>query len=252
MAATSRMTSFAANLRSLAAMLAAEQAVQESTHSELETWIAVFLVALVPFGTANVAPDAARAASTRGQFNEDAVVATAVAEWRKRYQSQRKAGYGQAAEDRFAEDVRRTVRLIPDRAFGVAQDVIRAGIKSGQTVPEILDAVEEAVRASVPLTSDLTGRLVGPTAINDATLAAYSDRETIDGEGPYVKTWVNLFDGRTRPSHLDAGADPLNDRIPLSRKFTVGDGELCDYPRDDSLSIGEKANCRCIAAVELA
>lgn len=246
------MADFAANLRSLAAMLAAEKAVQDQTNHELEVWIAVFLVALVPFGTRNVAPDVGRAAHSRPEFNEDAIVLAAVEEWRKRYKSQRKSGYSQAAEDRYAFEVRQTVRLIPDRAFGVAQDVIRAGIKSGQSVPEILDAVEVAVRESVPLTSDLTGRLVGPTAINDATLAAYGDLENIDGEGPYVKTWVNLFDGRTRPSHLDAGADPLNDRIPLSRKFVVGDGELCDYPRDDSLSIGEKANCRCIAAVELA
>lgn len=245
------MASYANNLRSLAAMITAERATQSETQSQLDKWLPLFLAALIPDGTASVTPDVGRAELARDLFDVEAIVAVSLAAWRKRYKKNRKAGYSQAAEDRFAAEVRATISLVPNRSFEVARAAIKDGFRSGKSAVDIMNDVHAAVLDAAPITSERTGRLIGPTAINDATLSAYTDAEQIDGEGPYLKSWVSLFDGRTRPSHLDAGADPANDRIPLSQKFQVGD-ELADYPRDDSLSIDEKANCRCIAAIELA
>lgn len=251
MVVVNRMADFAKNLRSLAAMIAAERAVQSETNDQLNAWIPIFLSALVPIGTKSIAPSTHRAASSRDAFNEDAVVSTALDAWRKRYKKSRKAGYSQEAEDRFAKEARETVRLVPDRSFQVAENVIQDGFRSGKSAEEILADIKTAVHDAKSTTAERTGGLIGPSAVNDATIASHADAQKYDGAGPYVKSWVNIFDGRTRPSHLEAGSDEDNIRIPLHQKFQVG-GELADRPRDPSLPIEEIANCRCLAAIELA
>lgn len=244
------MPSFAGNVRTIVAMVAAEREIQEATNSALAAWVPLFLADLVPDGTASVAPDPSRAERTTDHFDEAAILAVALLAWRKRYKKSTKAKYSQPAEDKFAEEVLRTVRLIPRRSFQVATEALRDGFRAGLTARELLTAVTEAVRAATDTTAERTGRLIGPSAINDATLASYT-QYSLDTGIQYTKSWVSMADLKVRPTHREAHADVENQNIQLHAKFRVG-GELCDRPRDPDLSEDESAGCRCIAAIDLA
>lgn len=56
------------------------------------------------------------------------------------------------------------------------------------------------------------------------------------------KKWVAILDSRTRPSHVSAD----NQVVEQNGKFIVG-GHKADYPRDSTLPIEETINCRCVA-----
>lgn len=242
---------YANNLRSLAAMIAAERAIQAATEDQLKAWLPLFIAALVPAGTTSVVPSTQGADHLRNQWltvGMAVILAVALAARKKRYKRMRPNGYSQAAEDAFAAEVRQTARRIPERSFQIANDIIADGVRAGWSVERIQNEITQAVNEAVETTAERTGRIIGPSAINSGTLDAFSDIEATS-DRRFVKSWVSMMDSHVRPTHADAHADPANHRIPLSVKFQVG-GELADRPRDPELSIDESAGCRCIAAVE--
>lgn len=58
------------------------------------------------------------------------------------------------------------------------------------------------------------------------------------------KEWIGILDNKIRPSHAIATGQV----VKYDKKFTVG-GFQASYPRDNSLPIGETANCRCVYRV---
>lgn len=59
------------------------------------------------------------------------------------------------------------------------------------------------------------------------------------------KRWISLHDDRVRPAHLEADQQ----FALLGDSFVVGH-EKAMYPQDPNLSIGQRANCRCLLIFE--
>jgi len=70
--------------------------------------------------------------------------------------------------------------------------------------------------------------------------------EGAEAAGEEYKAWVPVGDNSTRETHLQAGAQYIENPIPIDQPFTVG-GALMQHPGDGSLGapLSEIINCRC-------
>jgi len=246
------MTEYAegTQIHQLADMIRAERTIADVTDRELQVWVARMLSKLRENAQTGIAPDTTALEYLKEEWDHDhapVILSSVALLWAKRYKKKRRS----MADDReadFIRETRNTLSLVPDRAFQVAAEAIDAGIKAGLTQEQILDKLSKDVLDSIKLTAERTGRLVGPLLVNTATLASYEDAQNLDGEGPFVKSWVSVHDLAVRPTHVIADADPINRRIPLAQKFLVG-GFLADIPRDLDLPLWESMGCRCICDV---
>lgn len=64
---------------------------------------------------------------------------------------------------------------------------------------------------------------------------------------PDTRVWVTMRDERVRPTHMDADGQtiPANLRFKIGRPNMPGSYELARHPRDEVLSAGNAAKCRC-------
>lgn len=65
----------------------------------------------------------------------------------------------------------------------------------------------------------------------------------LDADYETVKQWISILDSNTRPDHVDANGQQVNNLD----YFIVG-GYQCQYPGDASLPAKESINCRCCLA----
>lgn len=106
----------------------------------------------------------------------------------------------------------------------------------GQSIDEITQTLQDEV---IPEYEGYQARRVARTETiagsNEGAQSAYQDAPGVTG-----KTWLATDDSRTRVSHRKV--DHVTE--PVDGMFIVG-GERAAYPGDMSLSVGERANCRC-------
>lgn len=120
------------------------------------------------------------------------------------------------------------------------QTVLREGIDAGRSNEAIADRIADKLtgsaesRAMLIARSEVTGAL---NAGHDATRRELAAKGLVKG-----KEWLAIVDSATRPEHRAANGQVVG---PLA-SFTVG-GESCDHPGDNSLSVGNRARCRCVA-----
>lgn len=237
-------------IHQLSDMIRAERMVAEVTERELQAWVAKFLQKLRENAIPGIAPDTTFLEYMKEEWDHDhapVILSTIATLWAKRYKKKRRS-MADNRDESFLSETRNTLSLVPDRTFQVATEVIQDGIQRGLDQNQLLDELTARILDSIGTTAERTGRLVGPLLVNTATLASYEDAQNLDGEGPFVKSWVSVHDLAVRPTHVIADADPINRRIPLAQKFLVG-GFLADIPRDLDLPLWESAGCRCICDV---
>lgn len=102
---------------------------------------------------------------------------------------------------------------------------------------------------------ELVAGMVAPRvqrAVNGVATLAKSP-----GYAPPTKTWVSKGDERVRPTHVRTEATERNQSLPANLRFVVLTDswevkhrgvpreQLAAVPRDPSLSIGARINCRC-------
>jgi uncharacterized protein with gpF-like domain len=115
---------------------------------------------------------------------------------------------------------------------------IRAGVEGGESGPETAERVRRALgeagetRAMLIARTEVTGAL---NAGHQASREHLADKGLIKG-----KRWLAILDGDTRPSHRQASGQ----EVPVKGEFVI-DGERCQHPGDNSLSVGNRARCRC-------
>lgn len=67
--------------------------------------------------------------------------------------------------------------------------------------------------------------------------------DTLDYEGVKKKRWIATLDDRTRESHYEEMQDTVRG-IPIDQSFNL-DGNLCEFPGDETLPPEDRINCRC-------
>ncbi len=112
---------------------------------------------------------------------------------------------------------------------------IRAGDGAKDLAAKISDKFELQYLGKRSL---LVARTEGTGVLNSGTILQMQE----DGTGK--KKWRATLDDRVRETHAAVMAETMNDPIPVDEPFRVGDSEGM-YPGDQSLSIEERANCRC-------
>lgn len=135
---------------------------------------------------------------------------------------------GAAAVRGITETTRKLVRAVLSEAAEAGDSVQVAARKLRQRVAEVSKERAVAICRTELVAAGNAGSLLGAQATGLKL----------------EKWWLATPDGRTRPTHsaADGQGAPLQDGF-----FTVG-GELCRYPGDPMLSVGERARCRCAIA----
>jgi len=119
-------------------------------------------------------------------------------------------------------------------------EAVNEGLGSRETARNIRNKWKEISRTR----SEAIARTEIVTASNRGSLVG-AQAAGID----LVKNWLATPGPRTRESHLIAGRDERNKRVPLDDPFIVG-GEELDYPGDPKGSAKETIQCRCTLVYE--
>lgn len=129
--------------------------------------------------------------------------------------------------------------------------MIRAGIREGQSVPQIAKAMREAVPEIARVRSEVIAR----TETHQASLHA-SQEVARTARVPLVKVWVSVEDHRTRDfGEADGEVDEFSHRamngveaamdMPFMVPTKYGTREPLMHPGDPNGSAGNTINCRC-------
>lgn len=115
------------------------------------------------------------------------------------------------------------------------QELLKTAIEEGQSIDQLASAVRESFDNTSKVRSLRIARTELTDTINDGT------EQTLRKEGYQTKEWSTVIDGRERETHHHANGQV----VAMDGFFKVG-GESCRYPGDDTLSAGERVNCRCV------
>ena len=136
----------------------------------------------------------------------------------------------------FSGEVRRFGRQVAEQV----NEALTTGMAYGETTGQLKSRLEtvfaRAGRKAATIARDQTHGAAEKTKYTAASLT-----------GEVEKEWLTMHDRIVRPSHQDADGQT----VLVNEPFQVGDSELM-YPRDDSGSIEEIANCRCQARFQRA
>lgn len=155
---------------------------------------------------------------------------------------------GRAVEDEFDAQVIR--RLKKKSLFHAAlavgttkeelQKLLGKAVTEGQSIQQLAKAINDYFDLQSKMRSVRIARTEMTDTINDGTLHA------IQREGYAQKEWSTVIDGRQRDGedgnfdHESADGQIVN----INEPFIVS-GEIARHPGDDSLSPGNRINCRC-------
>jgi len=133
---------------------------------------------------------------------------------------------------------------IPDEVYALIVTAVEEGIRRGQGVDDVAEAVDEILTATgserwrnraITVARTETMGAVNAGVYRSAVLSA---RE--DGDFAPMKVWLATDDNRTRPTHNAADKQ----RTLLESPFVVGGADLL-FPGDPRGPAGEVINCRC-------
>lgn len=125
-------------------------------------------------------------------------------------------------------------------------ETTRDKIKQALADSESLPISERATYLETTLGSDGFNRSRSlMIARTETTRAANKGAMLGNSDADYetVKQWISIIDANTRPDHVDANGQQVNNED----YFVVG-GFQCMYPGDISLPASESINCRCCSA----
>lgn len=114
------------------------------------------------------------------------------------------------------------------------QKLLSEAVAEGQSVQQLAGRINDYFKVNSRKRSLVIARTEMTDTINDGTL------HVLQREGYARKEWITNLDGRERAAHRAANGQVVGMHEP----FTVG-GELAMSPGDDSLSPGNRCNCRC-------
>ena len=117
---------------------------------------------------------------------------------------------------------------------------LREGISEGQTLPQMITAVERVFDDAQANRAPMIARTEVLGALNDAS-HLYATKA-----GPHVvagKEWLSAHDNRVRHTHRDADGQVQ----AIDRPFTVG-GSPMMFPLDPAAPPSEVVSCRCVPA----
>jgi len=153
-----------------------------------------------------------------------------------------------ALEDEFDYQVSRRLREKSFQhaalALGTTKEalegLLREAIEKELSVQQLARNIDNYFKLRSPARARVIARTELTDVINDGTLHA------IKREGYDRKEWVTNIDGRERPQkngdfdHRSANGQVVG----INEPFSVS-GELATHPGADSLSAGNRCNCRC-------
>jgi len=116
----------------------------------------------------------------------------------------------------------------------VLQELIGKALKEGSGVRGLAKAIRDEFDSMAGYRPLRIARTELTEVINDGSAVALSK------EGFSQKEWSTVIDGNERPTHAQANGQVVGVLEP----FRVG-GETCMFPGEESLSPGERINCRC-------
>jgi hypothetical protein len=95
----------------------------------------------------------------------------------------------------------------------------------------------------------LDERVAARWAVPEARRLADQLADRVRANVPDAGVWITARDERVRPTHVEADGQtiPANLRYSLTHP-SHGGNELARAPRDPDLSIGNRIQCRCVAA----
>lgn len=121
------------------------------------------------------------------------------------------------------------------------QQRIMLGEQEGFSIYKIAKLIEELyLEQIIPNRSKLIARTEVNGASNFGSFIG-AKKSNDDYDLGIKKIWIPTFDGRVRPTHLEAGK---HKPIEMDERFKVGNSELM-YPADYEGSAEETINCRC-------
>lgn len=126
---------------------------------------------------------------------------------------------------------------INDTTMNEIKEITLDAIFEGLDIESISKNIDELyLQQIVPNRSELIARTETLSASNYGSLEG-----AIQADANVKKIWINTKDGKTRESHVKAGA---HKPIPLKDKFDVG-GSKMSFPGDFNAPAAEVCNCRC-------
>ncbi|HOD79964.1 MAG: Phage portal protein [Planctomycetes bacterium ADurb.Bin126] len=128
---------------------------------------------------------------------------------------------------------------IDDRTREILRRNLASGIEEGETVKQLADRVQDVManrrRAAVGIARNHVGAVLSKAR-----------HEGQQSSGMTHKLWVfSRGAGQRRPGHMDAERRYASHPCPIDQPFLIG-GERLMYPRDESASAKETANCQCV------
>jgi len=115
------------------------------------------------------------------------------------------------------------------------QDILRKALDEGWGVEELGRGIREEFDGMARVRGLRIARTELTDTINDGS------NQTLRVEGYEEKEWSAVIDGQERPDHHAASGQTVG----IHDTFRVG-GESARYPGDESLSPGQRVNCRCL------
>ena len=129
------------------------------------------------------------------------------------------------------------------RAFGPAgRATLREQITTGLTRGKSFDQMSASLTEAVDITRARALRIArteGGYAQSAGQSGAYDQAKAEGVEGK--REWLSTLDGRTRGDHAAMDGVPRRD----DGLYHLPDGSTGRFPKDQSLSAGERINCRC-------
>jgi hypothetical protein len=125
---------------------------------------------------------------------------------------------------------------VGDASWAAIRDQLREGFIAGESIDKLQRRLRE-----VSSMSQRRARTIARTEVVGASNhGAMVGAASLPGLEPEYKTWLATFDGRTRPSHVNADGQ----RVLFEEPFTVG-GYKMMHPHAYGAPAEEVVNCRC-------
>lgn len=236
-------------LRRFKAVLGHEREIQAVVTSAVLAYL-VLAESLTIRGD-DLPPDLSQISQANPDWEEQSrkIAAAAVALWLLRARNANASTPASAAEP-FGVETHDRLQKIPDELYQRLSLALDGATRAGLSPREM----NEVAAFFFDLDNwgneiDRITRTVTVSAFNAGDNAGWLRLADERGATAF-KRWLATPDLKTRHTHAEAGADPLNIWIPATQPFFVG-GFYAQVPGDPSLPPQEAVNCRCTALYRL-